>query len=45
MQLQASDLEMRRPTGQVRAVVFDLDGTLVDTTSRMLGTYDELPIR
>jgi phosphoglycolate phosphatase-like HAD superfamily hydrolase len=25
--------------------VFDLDGTLVDTTSRMLGTYDELPIR
>jgi HAD superfamily hydrolase (TIGR01549 family) len=39
MQLQASDLEMSRPTGQVRAVVFDLDGTLVDTMSRILGTY------
>jgi HAD superfamily hydrolase (TIGR01549 family) len=30
---------MSRPTGQVRAVVFDLDGTLVDTMACILETY------
>src|SRR5919206_3520693 len=30
---------MSRPTSQVRAVVFDLDGTLVDTMACILATY------
>jgi phosphoglycolate phosphatase-like HAD superfamily hydrolase len=30
---------MNQPTRQVRAVVFDLDGTLVDTMACILATY------
>jgi len=39
VQLQASDHRMSRPLGHVRAVVFDLDGTLVDTMACILATY------
>jgi HAD superfamily hydrolase (TIGR01549 family) len=39
MQLQVNDHSMSRPTGQVSTVVFDLDGTLVDTMAHLLATY------
>jgi phosphoglycolate phosphatase-like HAD superfamily hydrolase len=37
--MMARHRSMSRPTGWVRAVVFDLDGTLVDTMACILATY------